>query len=85
VEHAPHVDVVFPLDVEDYVREAWQRPAAKSVYLQLGCVPGRADGGMLAKDDVGVFERVDESERSRSSSRSCLGNPCRVVVIVDIF
>ena len=48
VEHAPHVDVVLPLDVEDYIREARQRPAAKSVYLQLGCVPGRADGGMLA-------------------------------------
>lgn len=64
VEHAPHVDVVLPLDVEDYVREARQRPAKKSRYLQLGGVPGRANGGMLAQNEESVFERVDEGERS---------------------
>jgi hypothetical protein len=64
VEHTPHVDVILPLDVEDHVREARQRPAAKPVYLQLGCVPGRANGGMLAEKDVSGLERIDEGERS---------------------
>ena len=71
MQHAPDVDVVASLDVEDQMRVARQRPEAQTGEVQLVCVAGRASGGMESDVDVGLLfpPRARRWTRLRSLSK----------------
>ncbi len=62
VQHAPDVDVVRALDMEDDVRVATEWPGAQSRQVQFMAVARRAAPGMTADVRVGGLQRIDETE-----------------------
>lgn len=67
MQHAPHVDVVRPLDVEYEVRVARQRPSPQAGQIKLVGVAWGTRGRMEADVGAGLLQRIDEAERG------CLG------------
>ena len=62
MQHAPYIDVVIDLDVEEEMRKTAQRPAAQSRQIKQGSVSGRAAGRVAAEMSKGGFECVDEAQ-----------------------
>ncbi len=77
MKHAPDVDVLVALDVEDEVRIAPQRPKAQIGKPELMRIARRPRRWLTCDVGVGFFERVNKPN----------GNPCRGFdqVTVDRF
>lgn len=63
VQHAPDIDVIGALNVEDKVRISLDRPEAQAAQVQFVGVPRRTGGRMAADTSVGAFQAGDEAER----------------------
>lgn len=63
MQYAPNVDVGFPLDIEDEMRIALDRPATQARQVEFGCVAGRANGRATLDVAKRLLQRVDELQR----------------------
>ena len=67
MQHAPDVDVIATLDVEDEMRIARQRPESQIGKVQLVGIAGRPGGWMAADVRVGLFQGFDEPSAACSA------------------
>ena len=63
MQHAPDVDVIVALNMEDEIRITGQRPVAQARQVQLMGVAGCTRGGMASDVNVGLLQRFDEAQR----------------------
>ena len=63
MQHAPDIDVIDALNVEDKVRISLDRPEAQAAQVQFVGVSRRTRGRMAADMSVGAFQGSDEAER----------------------
>jgi transposase len=61
VEHAPDIDMLLTLHVENQVWISGQRPGAQTRKVQLERVARRSRGRMLSDMHVGPFQCIDEA------------------------
>ena len=75
MQHTPHIDVVWVLDVEHEVRVARQRPSAQARQVDLMGVARRSVGGVATDMPIGPLQRIDKAE--------CHGLACFTQVVGD--
>jgi hypothetical protein len=68
VDHAPDVDVVDALDVEDQMGVTRQRPAPQARQVQLEPVPRRARGRVAANVGIRSLQGIDEADCRRRAA-----------------
>ena len=62
MQHAPDIDVLRKLDVEDEIGIPGQRPRPQSRQIELVRVPWRSRRGMAADVGVGTLQRIYEAQ-----------------------
>jgi len=63
MKHTPYIHMVWPIDVENQVRVARERPSTQSRQIEFVRVARRACARVAADVDVGFFKRIDEAKR----------------------
>ena len=63
MQQPPDIDMIFPIDVEDQVKEMFQRPATHAGQLEFKRVAGRTAFGMMRDMPVCLFKGIDETQR----------------------
>ena len=84
VQHPPDVDVIRPLDGEDQVRVARQRPTAQRRQVQFVGIPQRTGGGVSGQVGVGVFQCIDEPQGRWSGCLAHVVRDGRLNVVIGL-
>jgi len=75
VQHAPHINVAWMLDVEQQVRIVRQRPDTQTRQIQFVRVARRPAGRMATDVRIGLLQRVNECQcRLFSPFAQVMGN-----------
>ena len=64
MKHAPNVDLIVPLDMEDQVGEPAQRRASKFRQIQFVRISRRSARGITCDMPVGALKGIDEIKRA---------------------